>query len=93
MISGLLVYCYYILHSYSSLNVNQCSILESARTLARTHLPVVELRTVVDSRLDVFVRLSVGSFTPDHEEVGHDRRTVSHVLYRLSVHYAEVVRS
>ena len=42
--------------------------------------------------MDVLVRLSGGSLAPDHEEVGHDRRAVSHVLYRLSVHYAEVVR-
>ena len=68
-------------------------MLESAHTPARTHLPVVELRTVVDARVDVLVRLSVGRLAPDHEEVGHERSAVSHVLYRLSVHYAEVVRS
>ena len=64
-----------------------------ARILAHTHLPVVEFRTEVDAGVDVLVRLPVGSLAPDHEEVGHERRAVSHVLYRLSVHYAEVVRS
>ena len=69
------------------------SFLKSARTQARTHLPVVELWAVVDTRVDVLVRLTVGRLAPDHEEVGRERRAVSHVLYRLSVQHAEVVRS
>ena len=68
-----------------------CSV--PARLPARTLSPVVELRTVVDSGVDVLVRPPVGRLAPDHKEIGHERRTVSHVLYRLSVHHFKVVRS
>ena len=55
--------------------------------------PVVELWSVVDPWVDVFVGLPVTRFAPDHEEVRHQGRTVRHVLYRLPVHNGEIIRS